>query len=125
MVRKKQRRLGKRGASRLGCLFMILVVAFVAYYGINFGGSYLRYYKMLDAMKSEARLAPSLENDAIRRRLRNRANELSLPEAAFNFQIRRKSRPREIEISTSWTEPIELPFYVYMFTFSPVAKAPL
>lgn len=125
MVRKKQRRLGKRGASRLGCLFMILVVAFVAYYGINFGGTYIRYYKMLDAMKTEARFAPSIENDAIRRRLRNRANELSLPESAFNFQIRRKSRPREIEISTSWTEAIELPFYVYTFTFSPVAKAPL
>ncbi len=116
---------GRRGVSRLGCLFILLLLVVGTYYGVSVGGVYLDYYKMLDAMRSEARLAPSIDNATIKRRLRTRAEELALPESAYNIQVRRRRRPREIEITTTWSKVIELPFFTYELSFSPVAKAPL
>ena len=116
---------GRRGVSRLGCLFILLLLVAGTYYGVSVGGVYLNYYKMLDAMRSEARLAPSIDNATIKRRLRTRAEELELPESAYNVQVRRRRRPREIEITTTWSKVIELPFFTYELSFSPVAKAPL
>ena len=116
---------GRRGVSRLGCLFILLLLVVGTYYGVSVGGVYLNYYKMLDAMRSEARLAPSIDNATIKRRLRTRAEELELPESAYNVQVRRRRRPREIEITTTWSKVIELPFFTYELSFSPVAKAPL
>ncbi len=116
---------GRRGVSRLGCLFILLLLAVGTYYGVSVGGVYLNYYKMLDAMRSEARLAPSIDNATIKRRLQARAEELALPESAYNIQVRRRRRPREIEITTTWSKVIELPFFTYELSFSPVAKAPL
>ena len=116
---------GRRGVSRLGCLFILLLLVVGTYYGVSVGGVYLNYYKMLDAMRSEARLAPSIDNATIKRRLRTRAEELDLPESAYNVQVRRRRRPREIEITTTWSKVIELPFFAYELSFSPVAKAPL
>ena len=116
---------GRRGISRLGCLFMLLILAVGTYYGVPVGGAYFTYYRMLDAMRSEARFAPSIDNATIKRRLRVKAEELELPESAYNVQVHRTRRPRQIEITTTWSRVIELPFFTYELSFSPVATAPL
>lgn len=116
---------GRRGISRLGCLFILLLLVVGTYYGVSVGGVYLTYYRMLDAMRSEARFAPSIDDATIKRRLRVKAEELALPESASNVQVRRRRRPRQIEITTTWSKVIELPFFTYEISFSPVAKAPL
>lgn len=126
MVNRTGRSLGnRRGRSRLGCLFMLLVLAAAGYYGTEVGGAYLRYWRMKDAMQSEARLAPSIGDDVIRRRLLAKVAELRLPPEAKRIRIQRRVRPREIVIRTSWTDTIELPFYVWSKTFSPEARARL
>ena len=117
--------LGRRGASRIGCLFTLLLVAVGGYYAANRGGVYWRYYQMKDAMRAEARLAPSIDDDVIRRRLVARADELGLPREAQRFRIRRRSRPREIVISTEWQETIELPFVQRVLTMRPEVRAQL
>jgi hypothetical protein len=74
-------------------------------------------------MKQQARLGPSLDDPVIRRRLQSKAEELDLPNQATNFRIRRLARPREIVITTTWKETIDLPFYSWVVTFRPEARA--
>jgi hypothetical protein len=119
------RRLGRRGASRYGCLIGALAVVAVLYYGVEVGAVYLRYWQMLDEMRSVARLASNLDDASIQRRLSAKADALELPRQANRFIIRRTSRPRQISISTSWTETVKLPLTTYTLRLSPVARAPL
>ena len=119
------RPLGQRGASRYGCLITILLVVVASYYGVDIGGVYLRYWQMLDEMRSVARLAPNLDDDTIQRRLHAKAEALDLPAQAHRFAIRRSSRPRGIQISTSYAETVTLPFTTYTIRLNPVARAPL
>lgn len=115
--------MNRRGASRIGCLFIVLILAVGGYYAVNIGGVYWRYVQMKDAMQAEARLAPSISDDVIRRRLQSKAEELGLPREAQRFTIRRRARPREIEISTQWQQVIELPFVPRILTFRPRVRA--
>jgi hypothetical protein len=119
------RRLGRRGASPYGCLIAALVVVGVLYYGLEVGAVYLRYWQILDEMRSVARLATNMDDATIQRRLNAKADALELPTQAHRFTIRRTSQPRRIQISTSWTETVALPFTTYTLRLNPVARAPL
>lgn len=121
MVRLRDR----AGKGRLGCMVWLLVLAAVGYYGQGIGLDYLAYYRMVDEMHSQARLAPGLDDGAIRRRLVAKAEDLDLPEEARHFTIRRFDQPREIMISTSWRVILEVPFYTYPVTFRPAVREPL
>jgi hypothetical protein len=114
-----------RGKARFGCLFTLLLVAVVGYYGVQFGASQVRYWRMKDAMQSEARFAPNISDEVIRRRLTRTAQDLGLPPEAQRFRIRRFARPREIVITTSWQDTLALPFYSRPITRRPEARAQL
>ncbi|MBI4502921.1 MAG: hypothetical protein HY700_17385 [Gemmatimonadetes bacterium] len=120
---RRQRWQNRSGKTSTGCLFTLLVLVVVAYYGVGIGSAYLRYWRMQDAMRTQARLAPTLDDPVIRRRLVTRAEELDLPAEATRFVIRRRERPREIVITTRWQEAIDLPFYTWVITFRPEARA--
>ena len=55
----------RRGASSLGCLVSLLLFVAALYYGINIGEIYIRYDRLLDEMKAQARVAPRLTDDVI------------------------------------------------------------
>ncbi len=115
----------KGGGSKRGCLVTLVVLAVAVYYGIGIGGHYFRYFRLLDEMRTQARLATNVDNATIQRRLLTRIEELDLPPEARRISIRRTARPREIVIKTSYPVSFELPFYVYVHTFNPEARAPL
>lgn len=108
----------ERGATRVGCLFFVLVVVAVVYFGIPIAGMYMRYYRMENEMQTQARFAPSIDDGTIRRRLLQTVDDLGLPLEARRLRILRTSRPREIVISTSWEETIVLPFYTRVQRFA-------
>ena len=112
----------KRGATRTGCLFLVLVVVAGVYFGSPIAGMYIRYYRMENEMRTQARFAPSIDDGAIRRRLLQTVDDLGLPLEARQLRIRRISRPREIIISTSWEETIVLPFYTRVQRFAPEVR---
>lgn len=114
-----------RGRSRLGCLLMLLLGAVVGYSGVEIGTSYIRYWRMKDAMQSEARFAPNISDEVIRRRLTRKAQELGLPADAQRFRIRRFARPREIVITTSWQDTLALLVVSRPITRRPEARAQL
>ena len=115
----------RRGSSTTGCLLWLLVFVAALYYGVNIGEVYWRNWQLQEEMKSQARLAPSLTDTVILRRLVAKADDLGLPPEASRFRIVRSPRPRVIRIETRYRETVELPFLTRTFTFAPRAEAPL
>jgi len=120
-------RASQRGGSTLGCLFSLLVFAAAVYYGVNIGKVWLRYYQLQDEMTISARLAPSLSDAVIRRRLEDKVGDLALPDSAKKFTIARTGggRNREITIETVYSERVTLPLFDHEFVFKPRAVEPL
>ncbi len=119
-------RRDRRGASTMGCLLSLLVLVAVLYYGVNIGEVYFRYYRLLDEMQTQARVASALDNGTIQRRIASAIQEIGLPDdASSNFQITRSASPREITIETDYSETVTLPLFVHTFHLHPKATEPL
>lgn len=103
----------------MGCLFVLLLVAAVGYFGVEFFDAYYRYYRLRDAMTQEARFAESRNDQMIRRRLRAKADSLGVPDDA-TFQVRRNRAG--IAIWTSYIETVRLPIGTRDLTFEPVIR---
>jgi hypothetical protein len=103
----------------------LVLFAAVIYYAIHLVPVYWRYYQLKAEMESQARLAPSLTDAVIRRRLVARADDLLLPPDAQRFKIRRSGRPRRIEIETEYSEPVQLPLLPSPLVFHPFVQEPL
>lgn len=117
---------GRRGASTTGCLISLLVLVAVLYYGVNIGEVYFRYYRLLDEMGTQARVAAALDNGTIERRIAASVQEIGLPDdAATNLQITRTATPREITIESDYSESVHLPLFDHTFKFHPKATQPL
>jgi hypothetical protein len=112
----------RRGASTLGCLLALLIVAAIAYFGVNIGQIYLRFYEYQDDMKQEVRFAGANTNDKILERLRARADSLGLPEDARAIAIRRAAKT--IAIEAEYYERLEFPMYSKDVLFHPHAEGP-
>ena len=117
-------RTSRLGAGSLGCVFSLLLFAGALYYGVNIGQVYLRYYELLDGMRTQARLAPSLHDDVIYRRLTVQADSL-LPGGSPGFKITRGGRPNRIVIETEYTDQVFLPLFKHKFVLRPRAEEPL
>jgi hypothetical protein len=117
-------RKSRRGGSRLGCLVSLALFVGALYYGFNIGQIYFRYYQLLDGMRTQARLAPSISDDVIHRRLTGQADSL-LPGGAPKFQITRGGHPNRITITTEYAEEVDLPLFKHTFLLRPRAEEAL
>jgi hypothetical protein len=101
----------------------VLLVAAAAYFAVNVGRPVYRYWLLRDAMQQEVKFAGMRSDAVIQRRLRDRADEIGLPdEAARNIRIRRVSDV--IFILTEYTETVEFPGFVKILTFRPGTQGP-
>jgi hypothetical protein len=116
-------RPGRRGGSSLGCLVSLAIFSAALYYGVHIGEVYLRYYRLLDAMRFQASIAPSIKDDVIQRRLIATAD--SLLGQSIPIRVERRGNPLRITIRTEYEERVELPFFHHTFVLRPVAEAPL
>ena len=117
--------IGTRGASSLGCLLSLLIFVAALYYGVNIGEVFFRYYRLLDEMGSQARIAAGLDNGTIQRRIAAAVQEIGLPDSAGRVVVRRTTSPREITITTNYSETVDLPFFKHSFAFHPKSTQPL
>ncbi len=116
--------VARRGATRLGCLFPLLILVIGIYFAIDFGQVYFRAYQFKDAMGSEARFATTLTDEQITKRLAALADSLELPAGAELITIVRS--PRTISISSDYDEVIKLPLKKeQVIHFHPVALSGL
>jgi hypothetical protein len=112
---------GRRGASRLGCVVLLVLLAVAVYVGLNVGGIYFRYYRFEDEMKQSARFAAQLSDSAIAARISVAADSLGLPRAAKNVSIVRVGK--SIAISGSYSELVDLKVWKHFLHFTPSARA--
>ena len=99
--------VNRRGASTLGCLLPILILAIAAYFASDFGAAYFRYYRFKDAMGQEARFATTTTDQQITGRLAALADSLQLPPGAELITIIRG--PTVVSIESDYDEIIKLP----------------
>jgi hypothetical protein len=99
--------VNRRGESRIGCLLPILILALAAYFAVDFGEAYFRFYQFKDAMGQEARFSSDKTDAQITTRLSALADTLQLPPGAELITIERT--PATITISSDYDEVIRLP----------------
>lgn len=117
---------GHRGASQVGCLVSLLLFVGALYYGVHIGELWFRYFRFVDEMKTQARLAAAIDNGTIRRRLETAAENIGIPDsAAARLVIQRTEQPRQIRIETRYSESVDLPLFKHTFVFRPRATQPL
>jgi len=114
----------RRGAGWVGFLVSLVLFGTALYYGFNIGQIYFRYYQLLDTMRAEARLAPSLDDGVIEHRLILHADSL-LPGRSPQFKITRGGNPNRITITTEYTERVDLPLFKHSFVLRPRAQEAL
>ncbi|HET7424457.1 MAG TPA: hypothetical protein VFJ92_12915 [Gemmatimonadales bacterium] len=115
--------IDRRGGSNLGCLLTLLLFVSALYYGVHIGEVYLRYYRLLDAMRFQASLAPSVTDAVIKQRLMATADSLLGQAPAFG--IKREGNPGRITIQAEYQDSVDLPFFKHAFPLHPRAEAPL
>ncbi|HEU4587384.1 MAG TPA: hypothetical protein VFS11_01960 [Gemmatimonadales bacterium] len=115
----------RRGAGTLGCLLTLLVLVAVLYYGINIGEVYWRYYQLLDEMQVNARLAPSLTDDVIQRRLATKAADLFGADNQLRFHLNRGGRTRYFTIEAQYRDSVSLPLFKRTFVLKPRVEEPI
>ena len=98
-----------------------MIFSAALYYGVHIGEVYWRYYQFQEEMRSEARLAPSLTDGVIRRRLLLKIDELDLPAEAQKLTIKRIAQPPQITIEAEYTEEVHLPLFNHAFRLHPHA----
>lgn len=111
----------RAGASSLGCLVTVLIFAAVAYFAVNIGEVYWRYFQYRDAMTQTATFAEQLSDEQILRRLRAKADSLGLPPQAHRIQLQRSGQG--MRLSAQYYETVELPLFVRNIYFNPRAEA--
>ena len=99
--------VNRRGESRIGCLLPILILAVAAYFAVDFGSAYFRFYQFKDAMGQEARFSTDRTDEQITKRLSMLADSLQLPPGAELITIERT--PTIVTISSDYDEFIRLP----------------
>lgn len=107
----------RAGKSGLGGLLTLVVIGFIAYFGIHIGTKYWNFYQFQDRMRQEARFAQHRSDILIQRRLREFADSLKLPEGAQKVTVRR--RQGTIHIWAEYYEVIEFPGFVREVHFHP------
>jgi hypothetical protein len=80
---------GRAGASRLGCLLQILIVAGILYAAKIAGEDALMYYRLQDAMRNEANFATVRSDSEIMTRLKAFSDSVKIPASAKDFTIAR------------------------------------
>jgi hypothetical protein len=101
--------VARRGASTLGCLIPLLILAIAIYFAIDFGTAYFRFYQFKDAMGQEARFSYEHTDAQITSRLSALADSLGLPPGAELITIVREPSSSNISISSDYDEVIKLP----------------
>ncbi|MEP6692586.1 MAG: hypothetical protein ABJD07_15605 [Gemmatimonadaceae bacterium] len=107
----------RRGASRLGCLVQLLIAAVAVFAGVRIGEVYLRFYRMQDAMKQEARFSEHETNEKISAHIRAVADSLNLPAQAQDITVQRTLK--QLYISAEYTDTIDLSVYKRMVKLHP------
>lgn len=113
--------VNRRGVTKLGCLFTILVIVAIAYFGVDFGEQFWKYYQYKDSMKQELRFRSDQPDDQIRAHMKLVADSLGLPDDAGQVTITRDPQSRSIAMDSHYDVTVTVPGYQRTLHFDPHA----
>jgi len=112
-----------RGEGKLGCiLWTALLLAFV---GVCWKiiPVKLRSTELYDFMEEQAMFAGTSKQEALKKRIVHRAEELDLPVNPKNIKV--EKRGGRVRMKVTYTVPIEFPGYTYMWEFVHIVDRPV
>ena len=100
----------RSGKVKVALLLWLIVIAAAVYYGVEFGGVYMRRYKLVDTVEQQLGFAGQLANQAISQRIQEKMAEIGLPPEARRFRLVETQRPRMLQFSVTYSETLNLLF---------------
>jgi hypothetical protein len=115
--------VARRGATKLGCLLQLLVLAAIGYFGNGAAQVYLRYLKFKDVVTNDVKYNARRSIPEMRQRIQFLADSLEMPEDAGIAQVRKT--PKETLVEVHYDEEIILPGFKRDVHFEIKAKGNL
>ncbi len=104
------RAFSRSGTVKAALLLWLIVLAAIAYYGIEIGGVYWRQYKLEEIVTQELSFAGQATDEAIHRQVLEEVHAMGLPLSDGNIQFVRTDNPRALRVSISYVETANLLF---------------
>lgn len=119
-------RNSERGEGRTGCLFVLVIIAALAFLTFKIGPVYIDKVNFEDDLKTITSKAGvySWSERMIAREISNAAEGYDFKTSKEDMEINRRTRYQEIPkivISVKCRKPIEFPGYTYVFSFESTA----
>jgi hypothetical protein len=114
---------GERGGARFNFVVVVLLIALTAYSAYHYTPVAYHAYLYKDFMQetvNKSAFPPAKSNDWIARQLREGGVDYDLPEDA---SIRVENENGRIVARVTYTRPVQLPGYVYEYTFDHTARS--
>jgi hypothetical protein len=89
--------VARRGATKLGCLVQLLVLAAVVHFGWPIAQVYLRHERFKDAVEQIVRMHAQKPIPEIRQRIQATADSLEMPEDAGIAMVKKQSGKTIVE----------------------------
>ena len=114
---------GERGGSRLNFIITVLVIALGGYSAYHYVPVAYNAYLFKDYMQetvNKAAYPPGQTNEWVASQLRAAAKDYNLP---TNMQVIVQNEDNRIAAHVQWTQPVQLPGYVYEYKFDETARS--
>ena len=119
-----KRRNGQKGEGRVGLAIAIVIVGTTAFLGLKIIPVRVAAYEFKDVIREEARYGAVRDSDKeVHKRIMTRASEMGIPLSKKNLKVTRATR--DITITATYEQPIDLKVTTYVFRFNHREKAPL
>ncbi len=123
MTDSKRTRRAERGGARINFLVVAAVIGLAGYSAYNYVPVAYNAYLFKDFMQetvNKAAFPPPRSGDWVRQQLRAAAPQYHVPDDA---DIRVQNENGRIAAHVTWTLPVQLPGYVYEYTFDHTARS--
>ena len=121
--RSRRGRRAERGGSRFNLIVVILIIGLAAYSAYNYAPVAINAYRFKDFMQetvNKAAYPPAKDNNWVREQLRSAAADHNLPDDA---EINVQSENGRISARVTYTQPVQLPGYVYEYNFDHTVRS--
>lgn len=118
-----ERRRGERGGARFNFVVVVLVIALAAYSAYNYAPVAYKAYLYKDFMQetvNKAAYPPPKSSDWVAQQLRSGGSDFNVPDDA---DIHVQNENGRIVARVIWTRPVQLPGYVYDYTFDHTVRS--
>jgi hypothetical protein len=112
------RAIGRSGTVKAALLLWFIVLAAIAYYGMEIGGVYWRRYKIEETVAQHLSFAGQLTDEAIHQQVLDEIAAMDLPVTDGNVRFVRTDSPRALRVSISYVETANLLFTKKQFPMS-------